>query len=310
MADASLRRPVLLSIAASLITLVLKGTAYFVTGSVSLLSDAVESIVNLVASLTAFLSLWYASRPVDESHTYGHDKIEYFSSGLEGVLILVAAVSIAWYAVVRLLTPELPQNLELGTLIALGASVINLIVALILLREGRKHGSIALEADGKHLMTDVWTSVGVVVGLGVVYWTQWPLLDPLIAILVAANIVRTGFDLVLRSFNGLMDHALPSSEQEAVRAAIMSVLEPGTDFHALRTRQAGTHRFADIHLLVPGAYSVQLAHDLANKIEESVRGAVPGIEITIHIEPIEERGSWEDSELLRIENSTPESERR
>jgi cation diffusion facilitator family transporter len=310
MADASLKRPVVLSIAASLITLVLKGAAYFMTGSVSLLSDAVESIVNLIASLTAFFALWFASRPVDESHTYGHDKIEYFSSGLEGVLILVAAGSIAWYAALRLISLELPQNLEVGALIALAASVINLVVAQILLREGRKHGSIVLEADGKHLMTDVWTSAGVLIGLGVVYWTHWRILDPLIAIFVAGNIVRTGFDLVLRSFNGLMDHALPATERDKVRAAILTVLEPGTDFHALRTRQAGTHRFADFHLLVPGAYSVQLAHDLANKIEEAVQAAVPGIEITIHIEPIEERASWEDSELLKIEKSTPESERR
>jgi cation diffusion facilitator family transporter len=303
MADASLLRPVLLSVAAALVTLLLKGAAYLVTGSVGLLSDAAESLINLVAALTATLSLWYASRPVDESHTYGHDKIEYFSSGLEGVLILVAAGGIAWFAVARLFSPQLPENLEWGTAIALAASLINLVVAVILLRAGRKYGSIVLEADGKHLMTDVWTSAGVLAGLGLVYWTQIKVLDPLIALIVAANIVWTGFDLVRRSFNGLMDHALPVIERNAVRAAIQAVLEPGTDFHALRTRQAGTHRFADFHLLVPGGSSVRRAHDLANRVERAVCAAVPGIEVTIHIEPIEERASWEDSALLEIEKN-------
>jgi cation diffusion facilitator family transporter len=294
-------RPILLSVAAALVTLLLKGAAYLVTGSVGLLSDAAESLINLVAALTAYLSLWYASQPVDESHTYGHDKIEYFSSGLEGVLILLAAGGIAWYAVARLFSPEMPQNLGAGALIALGASLVNFVVALILLRVGRKHGSIVLEADGKHLMTDVWTSAGVLLGLGLVYLTGLEVFDPLIALLVAANILWTGFDLVRRSFNGLMDHALPAAEQDAVRAAIVGVLEVGTTFHALRTRQAGTHRFADFHLLVPGKSTVRRAHDLANMVEKAVCAAVPGIEVTIHIEPIEERASWEDSALLDIE---------
>jgi cation diffusion facilitator family transporter len=291
----------LLSVAAALVTLLLKGAAYLVTGSVGLLSDAAESLINLVAALTAYLSLWYASQPVDESHTYGHDKIEYFSSGLEGVLILLAAGGIAWYAVARLFSPEMPQNLGVGALIALGASLVNFVVALILLRVGRRHGSIVLEADGKHLMTDVWTSAGVLLGLGLVYLTGLEVFDPLIALLVAANILWTGFDLVRRSFNGLMDHALPAAEQDAVRAAIVGVLEEGTTFHALRTRQAGTHRFADFHLLVPGKSTVRRAHDLANRVEKAVCAAVPGIEVTIHIEPIEERASWEDSALLDIE---------
>jgi cation diffusion facilitator family transporter len=306
MADASLMRPVLLSIAAAVLTLLLKGAAYFVTGSVGLLSDAAESLINLLAALTAYLSLWYASWPVDESHTYGHDKIEYFSSGLEGMLILVAAVAIAWYAVARLLSPEMPQNLEAGSLIAVVASLVNLVVAQVLLRLGKKHRSIVLEADGKHLMTDVWTSAGVLLGLGLVYLTQLRFLDPLIALLVSANIVWTGFDLVRRSFNGLMDHALPAEEMNAVRTAIEGALEPGTAFHALRTRQAGTHRFADFHLLVPGISLVRRAHNLANRVEQAVCAAVPGIEVTIHIEPIDERASWEDSALLEIERKAPE----
>jgi cation diffusion facilitator family transporter len=309
MADPSLFKPVLLSVAAAIVTLLLKGAAYFLTGSVGLLSDAAESLINLLAALTAYLSLWYASRPVDESHTYGHDKIEYFSSGLEGVLILVAAGGIAWYAIVRLFSPELPQNLEVGTAISVLASLVNLVVAQILIRQGRKHRSIVLEADGKHLMTDVWTSVGVLLGLGMVYLTHVEVLDPLIALLVSANIVWTGFDLVRRSFNGLMDHALPAKEMNAVRSAIEGVLGPGTHFHALRTRQAGTHRFADFHLLVAGDLPVRRAHDLANRVEQAVRDSVPGIEVTIHIEPIDERASWEDSALLAIENKLPDAPR-
>jgi cation diffusion facilitator family transporter len=198
----------------------------------------------------------------------------------------------------------MPASLELGTLISLAASLVNFGVAQVLLRAGRKHGSIVLEADGKHLMTDVWTSVGVIAGLALVYVTRIPVLDPLIAVLVSANIIWTGIDLVLRSFNGLMDHALPVSERNAVRAAIEGVLEPGTHFHALRTRQAGTQRFADFHLLVPGTSSVRKAHDLANRVENAIRAAVPGIEITVHIEPIEEPASWEDSALLEIERNS------
>src|SRR5262249_814324 len=251
-------------------------------GWVGLLSDALESLVNLVAASTAFLSLWYASLPVDRSHTYGHEKIEFFSSGLEGILILVAAGGIAWYAVSRLLTPEPLEALGLGTLISLGASLINLVVAQILLRVGRAHGSIVLEADGKHLMTDVWTSAAVLLGLGLVWISGIETLAPAIALLVSANIVWTGFELVRRSFDGLMDHALPAEEQALVRAAIETQLGPHMHFHALRTRRAGSRRFADFHLLVPGSWTVQQGHDLTGKIEDAVRLAVPGIELTVH----------------------------
>src|SRR5262245_19182435 len=308
MPEPNLRFPIVLSILAAVLTIGLKSAAYYITGSVGLLSDAAESGVNLLAAVTALLSLWYAARPVDPSHTYGHEKIEFFSSGLEGTLILVAAAGIAWYAVRRLFVPEALHSLDLGTLIALVASLVNFGVAQVLLRVGRKYGSIVLEADGRHLMTDVWTSVGVVAGLALVWLTNLQFLDPLIALAMAANIVWTGFDLVRRSFNGLMDHALPVEEQDRVRAAIEAHLEPGMDYHALRTRQAGSRRFADFHLLVPGLYTVRRAHDVANRIEAAVRAALPNLEATVHIEPIEEPGSWEDSALLELERA--EAERR
>ncbi len=298
-----LRYPVLLSIGAAVLTLGLKGAAYYVTGSVGLLSDAFESVVNLLAALTAFFSVWYAAQPVDSSHTYGHEKIEFFSSGIEGALILVAAAGIAWYAVHRLLLPELLQGLDVGTILLLGAALINLGAAQVLLRAGRAHGSIVLEADGRHLMTDVWTSAGVLAGLGLVRLTEIKELDPLIGLVVAANIVWTGFDLVRRSFNGLMDHALPLPEQAAVREAIERCLESGMDYHALRTRQAGSRRFVDFHLLVPGAFSVKRAHGITGRIEDAVRTTLPGSEVTVHIEPIEEPAAWHDSALLPIEQA-------
>jgi cation diffusion facilitator family transporter len=309
----ALKYPVLLSIAAALATVGLKCAAYAVTGSVGLLSDAAESLVNLVAALTAYLSLRYAARPVDESHTYGHEKIEFFSSGLEGVLILVAAVGIAWYAVRRLFLPETLEPLGPGLALALSASLINAAVAVVLLRAARRHHSIVLEADGRHLLTDVWTSAGVLAGLGLVWLTGLQILDPLIALVVAANIVWTAVDLVRRSFDGLMDHALPDAEQAAVRAAIEAQLGPDMAYHALRTRQAGARRFVDFHLLVPGDFSVQRAHELTGKVEDAVRAALPGprneggadglTEVSVHIEPIEERAAWEDSALLPIEQA-------
>jgi len=307
MSNSHPRYPLLLSIAAALITLGLKSVAYWLTGSVGLLSDAVESIVNLVAALTAIICLWYAARPVDPSHTYGHEKIEYFSSGLEGVFILIAAVSIAWYAVLRLLQPQPLEGLAIGTALALAATVVNFVVARLLLRVGRQAQSIILEADGQHLMTDVLTSLGVVVGLIMVKITGWEILDPLIALLVASNILWTGLKLMASSFNGLMDHALPEAEQVLVRTAVDKILPRDVTYHALRTRQAGARRFADFHLLVPGAWSVQKAHDLTGQVEDAIKIALPGIEVTVHIEPIEEPAAWADSELLPLEQGQPKN---
>jgi cation diffusion facilitator family transporter len=303
MPERQLRIPVLFSILAALFTLALKYLAYHVTGSVGLLSDAAESIVNVLAAVTAFVSLWYASKPVDVSHTYGHEKIEFFSSGLEGIFILFAGGAIIWYAVRRLYAPEQLQALDLGIAVALIATLVNLIVARLLLRVGRMKRSIVLEAGGKHLMTDVWTSVGVVASMALVSLTGVQAVDPIIALIVALKILWTGFDLVRISFNGLMDHALSPSEQEAVRAAVQANLEPGMDYHALRTRQAGSRRFADFHLLVPGALTVQQAHNVTNRIEDAVQAALPGIEVTVHVEPIEEQAAWQDSALLPIERA-------
>jgi cation diffusion facilitator family transporter len=298
-----LKYPILLSLGAALVTMALKGAAYYLTGSVGLLSDAAEGVINLVTAGTAFFSLWYASRPVDPSHTYGHEKIEYFSSGLEGVLVLATALGIAGYATLRLLEPREVRGLDLGAGLNLAAAIINLVVARVLLRVGRAHESIVLVAEGQHLMTDVWTSLAVVSGLGLVWLTGRLWLDPVVGLLTSVRIAWTGLGLLRVSFNGLMDHALPEAEQAAVRTAIELHLQPGMTYHALRTRQAGSRRFADFHLLVPGASSVRRAHELTKRIEEAIRAELPGMEVTIHIEPIEDRASWEDSALVPLEEA-------
>jgi cation diffusion facilitator family transporter len=301
MSPAGLRALVLLSVLAAVVTIGLKALAYRVTQSVGLLSDALESGINLLAALAAYLSLRYSHRPADAEHTYGHEKIEFFSAGLEGALIVVAGVATGWVAVGRLVHQEPLTDLGVGAGLALGASAVNLAVGLVLVRVGRRHHSIVLEADGRHLLTDVWTSVGVVTGLVVVWLSGFHVLDPVIAILVGVNILVTGLRLIRRSFNGLMDHALDPAQLDALRAAIRGSLPAGTDFHALRTRQAGASKFADFHLLVPGAMTVREAHDLAERVEAALRAALPRVAVTTHIEPIEERASWEDNALRGIE---------
>lgn len=282
-----------LSIAAALTTMALKFAAWAMTGSVGLLSDALESVVNLVAAVVALLAVRYAGRPADRDHSYGHEKIEYFSSGIEGGLVWVAGISIVWVAVRRLLAPT-PLDLDFGLILAAIAAVINWAVATVLLRVGKARKSIALEADAHHLMTDVWTSVGVLGGLGLVWWTGWQILDPILAIVVALVILWTGFDLMRRSFNGLMDRSLPEIEVHLMRQIVSKHLKANMTFHALRTREAGMRRFADFHLLVPGAMSVQEAHDLSNEIEADLFRAMPELSVTVHIEPIEDRTSHED----------------
>lgn len=301
MSPAGLRALILLSVLAALLTIGLKTLAYLLTDSVGLLSDALESGINLFAAITAYLSLRYAHRPVDSTHTYGHEKIEFFSSGMEGALIVMAGVGTALIAIDRLIRKSPLTDLGIGTMLALGASAINLAVGLLLVRVGRRENSIVLEADGKHLLTDVWTSVAIVSGLMVVWATGLHVLDPVIAIAVGLNIIWTGFRLIRRSFDGLMDHALPAEIQEQFRQLIRTHAPAGTTFHALRTRQAGARKFADFHLLVPGAMSVRDAHELGMRIEDVLRNAVPGLETTVHIEPIEERASWEDNTLRDIE---------
>ncbi|QEL19704.1 cation diffusion facilitator family transporter [Limnoglobus roseus] len=300
----SLQRYALLSIAAAVVTIGMKAAAYLVTGSVGLLSDALESGVNLLAAVTAYLSLIYAARPADQTHTYGHEKIEFFASGLEGMFILLAGVGTAAYGFERIRSPQPLESLELGTAIALAATVVNLVVARTLLRVGRAHNSIVLQADGHHLMADVFTSAGILVGLALVSLTGYAILDPILAIVVGLNILATGVGLMRRSFNGLMDHALPPEEQKKLRETIRAALPVGMDFHALRTRQAGAKTFAEFHLLVSGEMSVREAHEYAHRVEDRLCDVMPGITVTIHVEPIDDASSWESVELARLGETT------
>lgn len=281
-----------LAVAAAVATMALKFGAWRLTGSVGLLSDAVESSVNLIAALAALSALRYAARPADRGHPYGHGKAEFFASGAEGALVLVAALATVWYAADRLLDPRPLEAFGVGGAVVLVATAVNLGVARLLLRVARAHGSVALEADGRHLMTDVWTSLGVVAGLGLVGLTGIERLDPVIALLVGANIARTGVDLLKGSVQGLMDRALPDAAEHEVRRAIAGCLPADVTYHALRTRRAGSRRFVDFHLLVPGATSVRRAHALADELERAIGVALPAAETTVHIEPIEEPAAY------------------
>lgn len=294
-----------LSVAAALATIGLKSVAWLLTGSVGLLSDAAESIVNLVAAIVAMAALRWATKPADEEHAYGHAKAEYFSAGAEGALIFVAAVSIAATAVNRLLHPHPIEDIGVGLVISAGASLINLVVGFLLLRAGRRDRSIVLEADGKHLLTDVWTSVGVIIGVAGVAITGWERLDPLIAIAVAINIVVTGFSLVRRSVGGLMDRALGDVEHGQIDGVLERFRAQGVEFHALRTRQAGARAFLSMHVLVPGAWTVQRGHDLAEEVEASLREQLPYATVFTHLEPAEDPRSFDDTTLDRRTETTP-----
>ena len=293
-----------LSIVAAIVTIALKVGAYLLTGSVGLFSDAAESSVNLVAAIGAFLALGTAARPPDEEHAYGHTKAEYFSSALESVLIIVAAVWIAITAIGRLLEPQPLENLGVGLAIVLVAAGINGAVGVVLLRGGRRLRSAALRADGQHLLTDVWTSLGVVVGVFLVWFTGWLVLDPLIALLVAGNIVWIGVRLLNDTAHGLLDTALPPEEQEIITDIQSRYEEAGIEFHALRTRNAGRRRFVSMHVLVPGEWSVKRGHDLSERIEKDITQALPMTTVFVHIEPLEDPVSWQDQELDR----SPEEE--
>jgi len=284
----AVRKMALLSIATSLVTIVLKFGAWFLTGSVSLWSDALESLVNLAAGLVALGAITLAEQPADERHTYGHDKAEYFSSGVEGALIVVAAVAIVWSATHRLLEPQPLGQLGAGILVAFLAGAANFATARVMLRVARQHDSITIEADAKHLLTDVWTSVGILAGLGIVMLApQWAILDPLMAIAVAVHIVVTGTSLLRRSVDGLMDAALPPSEVRRTEALIRDALPPEASFHALRTRKAGARRFIELHLLVPGTMTVASSHALCDRIEAALEAHLRNACVTIHVEPRE-----------------------
>jgi len=297
---ASLTRFAWLSIAAAVVTITLKSGAYLLTDSVGLLSDALESLVNLAGAVMALLMLSIAARPPDESHGYGHSKAEYFASATEGILILGAAIGIISAAINRLLQPSEIGQLGLGLGVSVTASAINLSVARVLLREGQARRSITLEADAHHLMTDVWTSAGVIGGVGIAGLTGWHILDPIVAIVVALNIIWTGIRLVSRSVAGLMDAALPTQEQGLIADVLEKYRQQGVNFHALRTRQAAARRFVSVHMLVPGDWTVHDAHHVAEDFESDIREALGSV-VTVftHIEPVEDELSMEDVSLDR-----------
>jgi cation diffusion facilitator family transporter len=267
----------------------LKFGAWGMTGSVSLLSDAVESLVNLTAGLIALAALIIAARPADRRHAYGHDKIEYFSSGAEGALILVAAVSIIYAAVQRFLHPLPLESLGPGLMVSMLAAALNFLTAKAMLKVARQHDSITVEADAEHLLSDVWTTLGVAAGLAVVMFAppSWQILDPIMAVAVGLHIIATGVGLLRRSWGGLMDEALPPAEVDQIESGIRLLLPAGASFHELRTRKAGARRFIDFHLLVPGTSTVNEAHTLCDRIEAALEQALPNTAVTIHVEPLE-----------------------
>ncbi len=289
-----------LSIVAAVLTIGLKFGAYLLTGSVGLFSDAAESVVNLVAAVAALLALTVALRPPDEDHAFGHNKAEYFSSGLESALIIIAAVWIGATAWDRLMDPQPLENVGLGLSVTLVATALNGGVALVLLRAGRRLRSITLRADAQHLLTDVWTSVGVVAGIVLVQLTGWLVLDPLIALAVAANIVWTGVRLFRDTAQGLLDRALPPEELKEISRVLSRYEARDIRFHALRTRAAGQRRFVSMHILVPGKWTVQRGHDLSEKLEADLAEALQGnTTFFIHIEPTEDPASFADQSLDR-----------
>jgi cation diffusion facilitator family transporter len=301
----NLTRYAWLSVATAIATIALKTIAYLVTGSVGLLSDAIESIVNLVGAVMALSMLTVAARPADEEHSYGHSKAEYFSSGVEGTLILIAALSIGVAAGRRLLAPQSLEQVGAGLAVSVAASLVNLAVAVVLLRAGRQHHSITLEANAQHLFTDVWTSAGVIVGVVAVVATGWLRLDPIVALLVAANILWTGTRIVRKSILGLMDTALPAGELAAVKAALDSHLNDGIEYHALRTRQSGARRFVSFHVLVPGDWTVHRGHELLEDVEARIRAAVPNVTVFTHLESLDDPTSWDDQSLDRNDPGVP-----
>lgn len=297
-ANGSLAKWAWLSIAAAVVTIAMKSVAYLLTGSVGLLSDALESGVNLAAAVLALIALTVAARPPDETHQFGHGKAEYFSAGAEGFMIMVAAVLIVWSAADRLVNPRPLESLGVGLLITLAATVVNGVTGWAILQAGRRHRSITLVADGKHLLTDVWTSAGVLVGVGLVALTGWQPLDSLVAIGVGINIMWTGIGLIRHSGRGLMDHALPAADATAVHAVLDGFTADGSAdgvlIHGIQMREAGRDRFVSMHVLVPGEWSVSRGHDLVEEIEAGVRAVLEGAIVHTHLEPREDPRSYGD----------------
>jgi len=291
----SLKKFIYLAIAAALATISLKMLAYFLTGSVGLFSDALESGVNLIVAIVALLMITLAEKPADEEHAYGHHKAEYFSSAIEGSLIVLAAFSIIWAAIPRIIHPQPLENVGIGLLVSLGASGINLAVGLILIKNGRKNHSITLEADGKHLMTDVYTSVGVLIGIGIVKLTGWLILDGVVAIGVALNIVWTGYQLMRRSALGLLDSSIPEEERLKITKVLDLYKGQNLEYHSLMTRQAGQRKFVSLHILLPGKLTIQEGHDMVEKIERNIRDLFDApVTVFTHLEPVEDPLSMQD----------------
>jgi cation diffusion facilitator family transporter len=285
-----------LSLATSIATIALKFSAYALTGSVGLLSDAVEAGVNIVAALVALGVLTYAAAAPDREHNFGHEKAQYFSSGIEGALIFVAAGAIAWTAIPRFIAPQPLHQVGLGLALSVLAAIANAGCAWVMMRAARFHRSITLEADAKHLLTDVWTTAGVIAGVLAVESTGWLRLDPIIAIAVSLHILWIGWRLMSRSFDGLMDRAVPDQERAAIVQVLEKLRHDGGDYHALRTRVAGAKSFVDVHVLVPGKMSVQAGHDLVERLENEIQAQLPHVEVLTHLEPLEDPKSWDDPE--------------
>lgn len=283
-----------LSIAVAILTISLKTVAYFLTNSVGLLSDALESIVNLVGALMALGMLTIAARPADENHTFGHSKAEYFSSGVEGTLILIAAISIGYTAIERIINPQPLEKLGIGLIVSVVASMANLAVSLILRRAGKQYNSISLTSNSHHLMTDVWTSGGVLLGVGAVALTNWQVLDSVIAIVVALNIVWTGFGIIRKSVLGLMDTAIDKEYLDSIQRILDTHKNSQVKFHALRTRQSGSLKIISLHVLVPGSWTVERGHQFATQIENELSNAIPDSSIFTHLESLTDPASFDD----------------
>jgi len=288
-----------LSIGAALTTMALKASAAALTGSVGLLSDAMESVVNLVAAVVALIALRAVAKAPDDEFAYGREKAEYLSAGVEGTMIVLAAASIGYAAVRRLIHPVEIEQVGIGLAVSMVAALVNFVVAVVLLRAGRRYRSITLEADGKHLMTDVWTSFGVLVGVGLVAASGWAWLDPVVALCVAANIVVSGVTLLRRSVRGLLDASLPAEQLAEVQAILARYEALDVQFHALRSRAAGRRSFVSFHMLVPGDRTVMAAHDMAEQVEAELREAIEDLHVIVHLEPLEDPRSFADESLDR-----------
>jgi len=301
----SLKKFLILSIAAAVATISLKLLAYYLTGSVGLFSDALESCVNLIAAVVALFMIILAEKPADEEHAFGHHKAEYFSSAIEGGLIVLAAFSIIWSAVPRLINPQPLENVGIGLLVAVGASAINLAVGLILIKNGKKNHSITLEADGKHLMTDVYTSIGVLLGIGLVKLSGWLILDGIVAIGVALNILWAGYQLMRRSALGLLDSGIPTNERLKIIQVLEALKTENIEYHSLMTRQAGQRKFIALHVLMPGQWTIQEGHNKVEKIEKEIRELFDSpVTVFTHQEPTDDILSYSDMKLDRNESPT------